>query len=155
VSTTINYPLLCETSEIVSEATGMAVQANKAIVGRNAFLHESGVHVDGFLKHRATYECLDPASVGFNGDVLDYVVLGKHSGRASYRSVMSSWGHKFETQEQFSEAFARFQSLIQSLPNPTRSQIEATATQQRLAGEDNLVREGPIKIVELLGDGIR
>src|SRR5438093_2836819 len=78
VGTTINTRRLCPTSRLVSRITGIHVQRNKAIVGQNAFAHEAGIHQDGMLKERSTYEIMKPEDVGLTKTEL---VLGKHSGR--------------------------------------------------------------------------
>ena len=91
VETKINTPKLCGTSRLVSSITGMLVQRNKAIVGQNAFAHEAGIHQDGILKERTTYEIMRPEDVGFVGVNL---VLGKHSGRHAIRSRVNELGYQ-------------------------------------------------------------
>ncbi|MCL6522769.1 MAG: 2-isopropylmalate synthase [Firmicutes bacterium] len=95
------------TSRLVSRLTGMPVQPNKAIVGANAFAHESGIHQDGVLKERRTYEILDPEAVGLDASNL---VLGKHSGRHAFASRLESLGFRLE-RDQLEEAFRRFKAL--------------------------------------------
>src|SRR5204862_2586382 len=80
--TNINTQRLCPTSRLVAHVTGMSVQRNKAIVGQNAFAHEAGIHQDGMLKERRTYEIMRPEDVGLTQTQL---VLGKHSGRHALR----------------------------------------------------------------------
>lgn len=89
VRTGIKTDRLYKTSRLVSQLTGMAVQRNKAIVGANAFAHESGVHQDGMLKERSTYEIMKPENIGLDGTEL---VLGKHSGRHAFRHHLSKMG---------------------------------------------------------------
>jgi len=91
VETKINTPKLCSASRLVSSITGMLVQRNKAIVGQNAFAHEAGIHQDGILKERSTYEIMRPEDVGFVGVNL---VLGKHSGRHAIRSRVNELGYQ-------------------------------------------------------------
>ena len=91
VHTNINTPKLCSVSRLVSSVTGMLVQRNKAIVGQNAFAHEAGIHQDGVLKERSTYEIMRPEDVGFVGANL---VLGKHSGRHAIRSRVIEMGYQ-------------------------------------------------------------
>ena len=91
VETSINTPKLCSTSRLVSSITGMLVQRNKAIVGQNAFAHEAGIHQDGILKERTTYEIMRAEDVGFIGVNL---VLGKHSGRHAIRSRVIELGYQ-------------------------------------------------------------
>ena len=88
--TGINTPRLVPTSRLVSSITGMQVQRNKAIVGRNAFAHEAGIHQDGMLKERTTYEIMRPEDVGFTKTDL---VLGKHSGRAALADRAKALGY--------------------------------------------------------------
>lgn len=91
VETNIVTPKLCSVSRLVSSITGMLVQRNKAIVGQNAFAHEAGIHQDGVLKERTTYEIMRPEDVGFIGVNL---VLGKHSGRHAIRSRVIELGYQ-------------------------------------------------------------
>ena len=105
--TGINTKLLCETSRMVSRLTGMLVQPNKAIVGQNAFAHESGIHQDGVLKKRTTYEIMAPQDVGFGETKL---VLGKHSGRHALAMRLKKLGHDL-TEDELKEVFARFKNL--------------------------------------------
>jgi 2-isopropylmalate synthase len=77
-----------ETSRLVAESTGYPVQFNKAVVGRNAFAHESGIHQHGVLRNRTTYEIMDPVTVG----VSSTIVIGKHSGRAAFKHSLAQLG---------------------------------------------------------------
>lgn len=95
------------TSRMVSEATGYPVQYNKAIVGRNAFAHESGIHAHGVLRERTTYEIMDPIAVGQPGSE---IVLGKHSGRAAVAHVLREMQIELPA-EQFEVVFARFKAV--------------------------------------------
>jgi 2-isopropylmalate synthase len=94
-------------SKMLSTITGFDVQPNKAIVGRNAFAHEAGIHQDGVLKHAGTYEIMLPESVGWAKNSL---VLGKHSGRAAFRDRLDQLGYKVG-QNQLNDAFRRFKDL--------------------------------------------
>ena len=89
-TTEINTREIARTSRMVSRLTGYPVQPNKAIVGRNAFAHESGIHQDGMLKDRSTYEIMDATTVGLEGNDL---VLGKHSGRHALKSALQELGY--------------------------------------------------------------
>lgn len=151
---TINTELLVPTSKLVVKLSGMEIQKNKAIVGKNAFLHESGVHVDGFLKNRETYEILHPSSVGWTDEELSAgIVLGKHSGRAAYMNVMKSLGMLFDSEKSLQSAFERFQALIKSNPNPNQQEIAKTGIEA--PNESYFSREtGQSIIVELIGDGV-
>ncbi len=106
-STRINTPRLVPTSRLVSNITGMLVQRNKAIVGRNAFAHEAGIHQDGMLKERTTYEIMRPEDVGFTQTDL---VLGKHSGRAALADRAKALGYHL-TGEHLQEVFEEFKKL--------------------------------------------
>lgn len=108
VDTRIDATHIVPTSRLVASVTGFPVQPNKAIVGANAFAHESGIHQDGMLKHRETYEIMRAEDVGWNSNKL---VLGKHSGRAAVKSRFDALGISFETQTAFDEAFTRFKIL--------------------------------------------
>ncbi|MCH7752183.1 MAG: 2-isopropylmalate synthase [Planctomycetes bacterium] len=105
--TRINTPRLVPTSRLVSNITGMLVQRNKAIVGRNAFAHEAGIHQDGMLKERTTYEIMRPEDVGFSQTDL---VLGKHSGRAALADRARALGYHL-ADEQLNAVFDDFKKL--------------------------------------------
>lgn len=98
---------LLRTSKLLSTITGFDVQPNKAIVGRNAFAHEAGIHQDGVLKNAATYEIMTPESVGWAKNSL---VLGKHSGRAAFRDKLNTLGYQIGD-NQLNDAFRRFKEL--------------------------------------------
>ncbi len=95
-------------SRLVSGITGFPVQPNKAIVGANAFAHEAGIHQDGVLKSRETYEIMRAQDVGWNDNKL---VLGKHSGRNAFRARLKDLGIDFNSEEALNDAFARFKEL--------------------------------------------
>ena len=107
VSTNIRPERLYPTSRLVSHMTGLQVQRNKAIVGRNAFAHESGIHQHGMLSHRETYEIMRPEDVGLQRSEL---VLGKHSGRAAFRDRIKGLGYTL-TDEQIDHVFEKFKVL--------------------------------------------
>ncbi|WP_045860863.1 2-isopropylmalate synthase [Teredinibacter purpureus] len=108
VETCIDAKHIVPTSRLVSSVTGFPVQPNKAIVGANAFAHESGIHQDGVLKHRETYEIMRAESVGWN---TNKIILGKHSGRAAVKARFEALGIVFESQDDLNQAFARFKDL--------------------------------------------
>jgi len=95
-------------SRLVSTITGFTVQPNKAIVGTNAFAHESGIHQDGMLKNAQTYEIMTPESVGLNRSTL---VMGKHSGRAAFRAKLKELGYEDMGENAVNDAFRRFKDL--------------------------------------------
>lgn len=105
--TTIESTHLSRASKIVSAASNFPVQYNKAIVGKNAFAHESGIHQDGMLKNAETYEIMTPASVGIKETTL---VMGKHSGRAAFKDKLRELGYELGDNA-FQEAFVRFKDL--------------------------------------------
>jgi 2-isopropylmalate synthase len=108
-----------ETSRMVSEETGYPVQYNKAVVGRNAFAHESGIHQHGVLRDRATYEIMDPTAVGM-GDSM--IVMGKHSGRAAFRHSLDQIGVELSGIS-FEEAFARMKDVADHSGEVSKDQI--------------------------------
>jgi 2-isopropylmalate synthase len=108
VHTGINTEQIVPVSRLVSTITGFPVQPNKAVVGANAFAHESGIHQDGVLKYRETYEIMRAEDVGWNTNRL---VLGKLSGRAAFSARLEELGIPFETKAEMNEAFLRFKEL--------------------------------------------
>ena len=107
-STNINTKLLSKASKVVSNATGFPVQFNKAVVGKNAFAHESGIHQDGMLKNRNTYEIMTPESVGVHKTSL---VMGKHSGRHAFKDKLNDLGYVGVTDDVIQMAFGKFKVL--------------------------------------------
>lgn len=108
VDTRINTQEILAASRLVSNITGFPVQPNKAIVGANAFAHESGIHQDGVLKHRETYEIMRAEDVGWSTNKM---VMGKHSGRNAFKTRLEELGIEFETEQELNEAFVRFKEL--------------------------------------------
>ncbi|HVB96180.1 MAG TPA: 2-isopropylmalate synthase [Chloroflexota bacterium] len=107
IDTRIDTTQLYKTSRMVSNYTGIMVQPNKAVVGANAFAHESGIHQDGILKERSTFEIMNPKDVGQSDTLL---VLGKHSGRHAFKTRMEDLGYKL-SDEDLNRSFARFKEL--------------------------------------------
>ncbi|MHB1042190.1 MAG: 2-isopropylmalate synthase [Eubacteriales bacterium] len=120
------------TSRLVSTLTGMKVQSNKAIVGKNAFAHESGIHQDGVLKERTTYEIMNPAMVGIKSSL----VLGKLSGRHAFRDRLASLGY-FLTEEELNTAFGRFKKLADKKREVTDDDIEAIVEEEIFKSDQN------------------
>jgi 2-isopropylmalate synthase len=116
------------TSRLVSAITGIPVQPNKAIVGANAFAHESGIHQDGVIKERTTYEIIDPESVGISQSTL---VLGKHSGRHAFRERIKALGYDL-TDEEVNRAFKRFKDLADRKKSIFDEDIEAIIAEEVL-----------------------
>jgi len=108
-------------SKMVSKLTGMPVQPNKAIVGKNAFLHESGIHQDGVIKERSTYEIMDASSIGVEEATL---VLGKHSGRHAFREFVKDLGYELD-EAAFEAVFNKFKELADKKKNLSSVDIEA------------------------------
>ncbi|NJO41660.1 MAG: 2-isopropylmalate synthase [Cyanobacteria bacterium CRU_2_1] len=119
--TRIDTRQIYKTSRLVSNLTGMLVQPNKAIVGANAFAHESGIHQDGVLKHKLTYEIMDAQSIGLTDN---QIVLGKHSGRNAFRTRLKELGHELADQE-LNRAFLRFKELADKKKEITDWDLEA------------------------------
>ena len=119
--TDVNTTEIYRTSKLVSRLTGMNIQPNKAIVGKNAFAHESGIHQDGVLKERTTYEIMNPEMIGL---IQNNLVLGKHSGRHAFRQRLLELGFELE-QEEADKAFRRFKDMADSKKEITDRDIEA------------------------------
>lgn len=119
--TNIHNKELFPTSRLVSNLTRMIVQPNKAIVGANAFAHESGIHQDGVLKHRQTYEIMDAKSIGLSDNS---IVLGKHSGRHAFRTRLNDMGYEVNDTE-LERAFARFKELADKKKEVSEADIES------------------------------
>jgi 2-isopropylmalate synthase len=133
-ATRIRKERLVPTSRLVSNLTGLPVQPNKAIVGANAFAHEAGIHQDGMLKERTTYEIMNPTDVGWEGTRL---VLGKHSGRAGFRNTLHEIGIRLDA-EQLNEAYERFLILADRKKNVTAADLAALVSDQLEVADDPL-----------------
>ncbi|MDP6493969.1 MAG: alpha-isopropylmalate synthase regulatory domain-containing protein, partial [Dehalococcoidia bacterium] len=123
----IDTTQLHRTSRLVSDITGFSVQPNKAIVGQNAFRHASGIHQDGVIKERSTYEIMDPQTIGIPSSSL---VLGKLSGRAGLRSRLEELGYHL-TQEELNMAFEDFKELADRKREVTDRDLEALMSDRR------------------------
>ncbi len=124
--TNIDTRQLYKTSRLVSNLTGMLVQPNKAIVGANAFAHESGIHQDGILKNKLTYEIMDAESIGLNEN---QIVLGKHSGRNAFRTRLKELGFELSETE-LNKAFLRFKELADKKKEISDWDLEAIANDE-------------------------
>ena len=124
--TAIRTEEITKTSRLVSNLTGMNVQPNKAIVGANAFAHESGIHQDGVLKNRLTYEIIDAKTVGLNENKIS---LGKLSGRSAVRARLEEMGYDL-SREDLNDAFARFKDLADRKREITDRDLEAIVSEQ-------------------------
>jgi 2-isopropylmalate synthase len=125
---------LARLSKLVSGVTGFPVQYNKAIVGRNAFAHESGIHQDGMLKHIETYEIMRPETVGVRETSL---VMGKHSGRHAFREKLTQLGYQPEDAV-FEDAFRRFKDLADRKKHVYDEDIEALIDEEIAQGHDRI-----------------
>ncbi len=172
LDTGINSREISRTSRLVSLLTGYPVQPNKAIVGRNAFAHESGIHQNGVLKERTTYEIMDVTDVGL---VESDIVLGKHSGRHAFSEQLERLGFYLEEKE-LNQAFVRFKELADKKGSLSGGDIEAIALEYirtegqewKLAGYEvhsggkeappsatiSLEREGEHVTERAIGDGM-
>ncbi|HEY5194226.1 MAG TPA: 2-isopropylmalate synthase [Solirubrobacteraceae bacterium] len=129
--TAIDTTEIARTSRLVSRLTGYPVQPNKAIVGRNAFAHEAGIHQDGVLKERATYEIMDATTVGLQSNA---IVLGKHSGRHALSKALEEMGFKVDGAA-LNTAFKRFKEIADRKKQVTAMDLEALVTEE-LRGDD-------------------
>ncbi|WP_414473694.1 2-isopropylmalate synthase [Microvirga sp. M2] len=132
--TGIEATMLTRASKLASAATSFPVQYNKAIVGRNAFAHESGIHQDGMLKNAQTYEIMTPESVGVTKTSL---VMGKHSGRAAFRNKLDELGYQL-SDNQFQDAFERFKALADRKKHVYDEDIEALVDQNIATAHDRI-----------------
>jgi len=125
--TNINTKEIYPTSRLIASITGIEPQPNKAIVGKNAFAHESGIHQDGVLKHKETYEIMRPEDIGLNTD--DTLVLGKHSGRAAFKDKLAKLGFVLED-EALNATFERFKILADKKKDIYDDDIRALVTNE-------------------------
>jgi len=129
LTTGVDTTQLYKTSRMVSHYTGILVQPNKAIVGANAFAHEAGIHQDGILKERRTYEIMDAESIGLASNTL---VLGKHSGRHAFKKRLEELGYNLSP-EDLNRAFARFKELCDLKKEVTDPDLEALVADEIMA----------------------
>ena len=158
-STRIVTEQIYPTSRIVSQVTGVNVQPNKAIVGANAFAHEAGIHQDGVLKERITYEIMSAEEVGIPSNK---IVLGKHSGRHAFKSRLEEYGYDLED-EAFENAFVKFKDLADKKKYVFDEDIEALISEEFVRSSDfyKLISANyaggsdmlPVATIKLLIDG--
>jgi 2-isopropylmalate synthase len=122
----INSEEIMRTSRLVTKITGIPVQPNKAIVGANAFAHESGIHQDGLLKERTTYEIMRPESIGL---IKTNLVLGKHSGRHAFRDRLKQMGYDF-SEDDLNKAFERFKHIADQKKEVFDEDLEAIVSDE-------------------------
>ena len=130
--TSLNLQEIYRTSRLVSRLTGMLVQPNKAIVGQNAFAHEAGIHQDGVLKDKLTYEIMDAQLIGREERVL---VLGKHSGRHAFAKKLEELGYQL-SEEELNQAFQRFKQLADQKKEITEADLKAIVSDEVSRSED-------------------
>jgi 2-isopropylmalate synthase len=131
--TNINLKEIARSSRLISRYTGYPVAPNKAIVGLNAFSHESGIHQDGVLKHRDTYEIMNPVDIGVE---TDQIVLGKHSGRHALQEQLKSMGYPLEG-AQLNKVFKQFKQVADGKQNITLNDLEALVSDQVINQEND------------------
>ena len=127
LQTNINTKEIYPTSRLIANITGIEPQPNKAIVGKNAFAHESGIHQDGMLKNRETYEIITPADIGL--DIDDTLVLGKHSGRAAFKDKLARLGFDLND-EALNSSFERFKILADKKKDIYDDDLRAIVTNE-------------------------
>ncbi|MBK5941968.1 2-isopropylmalate synthase [Halochromatium roseum] len=136
-------------SRLVSGITGFPVQPNKAIVGANAFAHESGIHQDGVLKHRETYEIMRAEDVGWQQNRM---VLGKHSGRNAFRARLEEIGIQLGTVEELNEAFRRFKDLADKKHEIFDEDLQALVTDTTLTSANERVKLISLRVCSETGE---
>jgi 2-isopropylmalate synthase len=136
-------------SKLVSNITGFPVQPNKAIVGANAFAHESGIHQDGVLKHRETYEIMRAEDVGWTHNRM---VLGKHSGRNAFRARLEELGINLDSEEAVNEAFARFKDLADKKHEIFDEDLQALVTESGAEAHNERIRLIALKVTSETGE---
>ncbi|MBW8348857.1 2-isopropylmalate synthase [Bacillus sp. IITD106] len=137
IETNLTLNEIKRTSQLVSKLTGMAVQANKAVVGKNAFAHESGIHQDGVLKEPTTYEIITPELIG---ETSNNLVLGKHSGRHAFQDRAISMGFELDS-ESLNHAFIQFKKLADRKKEITTEDLWTILTNEQLKESDTSVYE--------------
>ena len=140
---------IVSTSRLVSGITGFAVQPNKAIVGANAFAHESGIHQDGVLKSRETYEIMRAQDVGWSAN---RIVLGKHSGRNALKTRLEELGIEFASEEALNEAFARFKDLADKKHEIYDEDLQALVTEANQEAENEQFKLAALRVCSETGE---
>jgi len=147
--TTLDTTQILNCSRLVSSITGFAVQPNKAIVGANAFAHESGIHQDGVLKNRETYEIMRAEDVGWSANRM---VMGKHSGRNAFRTRLQELGLNLSSEEELNEAFARFKALADKKHEIYDDDLQALVVDTTLGAENESVKLVSLKVCSETGE---
>jgi len=147
--TSVDTTQIVSCSRLVSGITGFPVQPNKAIVGANAFAHESGIHQDGVLKSRETYEIMRAEDVGWK---TNRMVLGKHSGRNAFRTRLKELGVGFETENELTIAFARFKELADKKHEIFDDDLQALVSEASLEATNEHVKLVSLKVCTQTGE---
>ncbi|MCS5586918.1 MAG: 2-isopropylmalate synthase [Porticoccaceae bacterium] len=148
VQTQIDTSHIVPTSRLVSSITGFPVQPNKAIVGANAFAHESGIHQDGILKFRETYEIMKAEDVGWSTNKLS---LGKLSGRAAFAARLEELGISFDSKEAFNQAFVRFKDLADKKREIFDEDLQALVSDVQMGAEDEAITVVDLEVLSKTG----
>jgi len=148
-TTRIDTTQIVAASKLVSSITGFPVQPNKAIVGANAFAHESGIHQDGVLKHRETYEIMRAEDVGWGANKL---VLGKLSGRNAFKTRLAELGIDLGTEEAVNHAFARFKELADKKGEVFDEDLHALVSDEQVTPEREHYKLVALKVVSETGE---
>ncbi len=146
--TRIDTTQIVPASRLVSNITGFPVQPNKAIVGANAFAHESGIHQDGVIKKRETYEIMRAEDVGW---AANRMVLGKHSGRNAFRTRLSELDIEFKTEAELNDAFERFKDLADKKHEIFDEDLQALVTEAGLEQADEKLKLVYLKVASETG----
>ena len=148
VQTDIDTTQIVPISRLVSSVTGFPVQPNKAIVGANAFAHESGIHQDGILKFRETYEIMRAEDVGWSTNKLS---LGKLSGRAAFAARLEELGINFESKDDFNQAFTRFKDLADKKREIFDEDLQALVSDVQIEAEDDAITVIDLEVLTKTG----
>jgi len=147
--TKIDTTHIVPASRLVSNITGFAVQPNKAIVGANAFAHEAGIHQDGVIKNRETYEIMRAQDVGWTANRM---VLGKHSGRNAFRERLKELGFEFKNEEALNAAFRRFKELADKKHEIFDEDLQALVTESQDQQENENYKLLTLKVCTQTGE---
>ncbi|WP_257985876.1 2-isopropylmalate synthase [Bacillus sp. M6-12] len=134
---------ISRTSSLISKLTGMVIPANKAVIGRNAFAHESGIHQDGVLKEKTTYEIISPDLVGVS---INSMVLGKHSGRHAFKNRLEELGMSV-TEEELNRLFVQFKELADKKKEMTDDDLSALVLEEKLSKDQRFFELVSIQVV--------
>jgi len=147
--TNIDTTQIVPASRLVAGITGFPVQPNKAIVGANAFAHESGIHQDGVIKKRETYEIMRAEDVGWTANRM---VLGKHSGRSAFKQRLKELGIEFKTEQELNSAFERFKDLADKKHEIFDEDLQALVTVENLEAENEHYRLVSLRVCTQTGE---